>query len=210
MRIPARKLRKSTVKNIVRFPAIKSNGGKSILVESILESKFCLLLEFSPEVTEYFPQPKTFQVPFLDTDEVSTYTPDFEVLLQNGQRTYVEVKPSKFAERDEFSELFSRFKVMLEGSDINFIVVSEEEILREPRKTNFEKLYRYKKVKIDPSVFYEIASKSPIPLSISFLLKKYPEKLSIKDVYAGIAKGYLQFEFDEDFLDINTEVTFNV
>ena len=47
---PARKIRRSSVKNIVRFPSVKSNGGKSILVESILESKYCLHLEFDKAV----------------------------------------------------------------------------------------------------------------------------------------------------------------
>jgi len=53
MKSPARKLKKSAVKNIVRFPSIKANGGKSILVESILESKYCLHLEFDSTVESY-------------------------------------------------------------------------------------------------------------------------------------------------------------
>ena len=40
MNSPARKIQKSAVKNIVRFPSIKANDGKTILVESILESKY--------------------------------------------------------------------------------------------------------------------------------------------------------------------------
>lgn len=95
MNAPARKLKRSAVKNIVRFPPVKANGGKSILVESILESKYCLYLEFDSSVEEYFPQPRTFTVSV--GAELRTYTPDFEVRYVSGGRKYVEVKPSERA-----------------------------------------------------------------------------------------------------------------
>lgn len=210
MRSPARKLKKSSVKNIVRFPAIKSNGGKSILVESILESKFCLLLEFNPEVFEYFPQPRTFQVPKPNSDEPSTYTPDFEVHFQNGQRTFFEVKPNKYAESDEFTDLFNRFENMLKGTNYDFIVVTEEEVYKEPRKTNFEKLYRYKNKQLDKSLLHRLSTKYSVSPSISYLLNNHKETLSIRDVYTGLAKGFLQFDYEHEKLSVNTEVTFNV
>lgn len=84
MATPARRLKKSSVKNIVRFPAIKSNEGKSILVGSILELKYCLLLEFNSEVQEYYPQPKTFKIPLPDSTDTFLYTPDFEVHFISG------------------------------------------------------------------------------------------------------------------------------
>lgn len=72
MNAPARKLKRSAVKNIVRFPPVKANGGRSILVESILESKYCLHLEFDSNVEEYFPQPKTFSLSI--ASELRSYT----------------------------------------------------------------------------------------------------------------------------------------
>lgn len=210
MRSPSRKLKKSSVKNIVRFPAIKSNGGKSILVESILESKFCLLLEFNSEVTEYFPQPRTFKVPSANSEEHSTYTPDFEVHFQNGQRTFFEVKPKKYAESEEFTDLFERFEKMLGKTNYDFVVVTEDEILKEPRKTNFETLYRYKKNQFDKSFLYSLSTKYSVSPSISYLLSKHKETLSVRDIYTGLAKGYLRFDYENEKLSLKTEVTFNV
>lgn len=63
MTFSARKRKRSAVKSVVRFPAIKTNFGKTNLVESILESKYCQHLEFDPNVATYFPQPKTFKIP---------------------------------------------------------------------------------------------------------------------------------------------------
>lgn len=121
MNTPARKLKRSAVKNIVCFPSVKANGGKSILVESILESKYCLYLEFDSNVEEYFPQPKTFDVSA--GTEFRKYTPDFEVRYISGDRKYVEVKPLERAKSEHYQELFYDFEVLLENTDASFLLV---------------------------------------------------------------------------------------
>jgi len=109
MNNPAREIKKSAVKNIVRFPSSKANDGKSILVESILESKYCLHLEFDSEVVTYFPQPRKFSIPDSEGDS-NIYTPDFEVHYVGGARKYVEVKPFEYAQSEHYQGLFSRFE----------------------------------------------------------------------------------------------------
>ncbi|MDE2421480.1 MAG: hypothetical protein KGO49_09910, partial [Gammaproteobacteria bacterium] len=144
MNSPARKIKKSAVKNIVRFPSIKANGGKPILVESILESKYCLHLEFDSEVVAYFPQPRTFNLPD-DEDGQNIYTPDFEVHYVCGARKYVEVKPFKYVQSAHYQGLFSRFEDLLQSTNIGFLIVSEIEIYQEPLLSNYEKLYQFRK-----------------------------------------------------------------
>lgn len=109
MREPARKLKRSAVKNIVRVSAAKSESGRPILVESILEKKYTLHLDFDANVVRYQPQPKTFELTF-DDGSMHTYTPDFEVLFLDGSTSYVEVKPAKYAADLYFSELFRHMK----------------------------------------------------------------------------------------------------
>ena len=87
MAAPARKIRPSAVKNIVRFPAIKAGDGRPIL----LGSKFCLHLEFDPTVVSYQPQPRTFDV--VGLNGLTKYTPDFEALYTTNLRVFIEVKP---------------------------------------------------------------------------------------------------------------------
>ncbi|MCP5019758.1 MAG: hypothetical protein GY938_31405 [Ketobacter sp.] len=143
MSTPARKLKRSAVKNIVRFPPVKANGGKSILVESILESKYCLYLEFDSSVEEHFPQPRTFTVSV--GAELRTYTPDFEVRYVSGGRKYVEVKPSERANSEHYQELFTGFEESLENTGASFLLVDETEIYQRPLLSNYEKLYQYRK-----------------------------------------------------------------
>lgn len=132
MKAPARKLKRSAVKNIVRFPPIKANNGKSILLESILESKYCFHLEFDSNVEEYFPQPKTFDISV--GSELRRYTPDFEVRYKSGELKYVEVKPIERAETQHYQELFCDFEASLENTKASFLLVNEVEIYQQRKR----------------------------------------------------------------------------
>lgn len=209
MRSPARKLKKSPVKNIVRFPAIKANGGKTILVESILESKYCLHLEFDPNVAAYFPQPKTFIVPGEDGD--STYTPDFEVHYVSGSCSYVEVKPYERASLAHYQRLFERFEASLAHTNCSFLVVDELKVCQHPLLANYEKLYRFRKrPSMDMSNLHRCAADICGPLSLSRLVARLDDRASLREIYSWIALGYLKFEMNSVPLTMATEVAFYV
>lgn len=209
MRSPARKLKKSPVKNIVRFPAIKANGGKTILVESLLESHYCIHLEFDPNVATYFPQPKTFQIP--GEDEESSYTPDFEVHSVVGDRCYVEVKPLKRSLSEHYCQLFDRFESSLVDTNYAFLLVDEVEVYQQPLFSNYEKLYRYRKrPTLDMRNLHSCAASIHGPVPLSWLVAKLEAQASLREIYSWIALGYLNFDIATIPLDMNTEVTFRV
>jgi hypothetical protein len=206
---PARKLKKSAVKNIVRFPAIKANGGKAILVESILESKFCLHLEFDPTVKTYFPQPQTFKVP--DEGGNTIYTPDFEVHYTSGARNYVEVKPSKRASSYEYQQLFARFESMLINPNYKFVVMDEHAIYKRPLLSNYEKLFQYRKRPLlEMGNLHNCAADIHGPLSLSRLIARLDNRASLREIYSWLALGYLRFDIDSETLTMSTEVEFYV
>ncbi|WP_052417591.1 hypothetical protein [Cellvibrio mixtus] len=207
MTSPARKLKKSAVKNIVRFPSIKSNGGKTILVESLLESKYCLHLEFDPGICAYSPQPKTFKI----QDEDITYTPDFEVLYVSGSRSYVEVKPARFASSDHYQYIFSCFESALQGTGITFLVVDEVDIYEQPLLSNYEKLYQYKKRPLlNMRNLHECAKGINISMPLSHLISKLEDRVQLREIYSWLALGYLQFDMKTEHLTMATEVRFHV
>ncbi|USD21138.1 hypothetical protein MJO52_19055 [Microbulbifer variabilis] len=209
MRSPARKLKKSAVKNIVRFPAIKSGSGKSILVESILESKYCLHLEFDSRVKTYFPQPRTFSV-FIDGEE-RKYTPDFEVHYVSGACKYVEVKPLEHSQGEWYQKLFSSFEASLENPNISFLLVDEMEITRQPLLSNYEKLYQYRKRPIqDMRNLYQCAESVGNTMLLSRMITKLKGKASLREIYSWLALGYLKFDISSEHLKETTEVTFDV
>tara|TARA_R110001592_G_scaffold170229_1_gene407182 strand:- start:14457 stop:15089 length:633 start_codon:yes stop_codon:yes gene_type:complete len=209
MNAPARKLKRSAVKNIVRFPPVKANSGKSILVESILESKYCLYLEFDPSVEEYFPQPRTFTVSV--GAELRTYTPDFEVRYVSGARKYVEVKPSERAKNEHYQELFSGFEASLENTGAGFLLVDEIDIYQRPLLSNYEKLYQYRKrPSLDMRNFHRCAESITLSMPLSRLIARLRDQASLREIYSWLALGFLSFDMRLEELTMSTEVRFNV
>lgn len=209
MNTPARKLKKSAVKNIVRFPSVKANSGKTILVESLLESKYCLHLEFDPNVKTYFPQPHTFSL--VDGEDVNAYTPDFEVVYISGDRKYAEVKPLERAQSAHFQNLFSRFESFLENTNTGFLLVDEYEIYRQPLLSNYEKLYQYRKrPSLDMKSLYRVAESVCVAMPLSRLIAKLGAGVHLREIYSWLALGYLKFDIDSEELGMDTEVEFHV
>lgn len=209
MRVPARKIKKSAVKNVVRFAPIKSNDGKSILVESILEAKYCLHLEFDPTVLSYFPQPKSFSLSH--DDGFTKYTPDFEVVKLDGRVVYDEVKPKHRSQSEHFESLFQRFERSLLGTNAEFNLVSELEIEIEPLLSNYEKLYRFRKrPEIDSEQLHHFASINRSPIILKNLISSVENEVSLRQVYSWIAKEYLKFDIHSVELNLGSEVWFDV
>lgn len=210
MNTPARRLKKSAVKNIVRFPSIKANDGKTILVESLLESKYCLHLEFDPIVKTYSPQPRKFRITSEDGED-DIYTPDFEVVYISGDRKYVEVKPLERIRSPHYQSLFSRFESSLENTNAGFLLVDEIEIYSEPLLSNYEKLYQYRKrPTLDMKSLYRCADQIIGVISLAQLVSELGDRVSLREVYSWLAMGYLQFEMRSEHLTMTTKVSFDV
>ena len=203
---PARKLKKSAVKNICLFPAIKSMDGRPILVESILEMKYCLHLEFDDQVKSYFGQPETFRL-VIDSQEVS-YTPDFKVNTVGGEVLYVEVKPSHTASTDRNKKRFKQFQAHCRAAGCKFLVVDESTIHSQPLLSNFEKLFRYRKHPVvDYTRLSEFAEIYPETVELRVVVDAV---CSLGEVYTWLALGYLKFDIESESLSLASEVAFNV
>ncbi|MFW1808728.1 TnsA endonuclease N-terminal domain-containing protein [Acinetobacter ursingii] len=210
MNSPARRIQKSAVKNIVRFPSIKANDGKTILVESILESKYCLCLEFDAKVEKYFPQPRKFEIPKDDGGSI-IYTPDFEVIYTSGVRKYVEVKPSKNAQTEHYQSLFSRFSNFLQDTNTDFLIVSEIEIYQQPLLSNYEKLYQYRKRPLlKMKNLQQCAEDINDSMPLVQLVNRLGDRAHLREIYSWIALGYLRFDMRSEPLSMTTEVKFDV
>lgn len=229
---PARKLKPSAVKNITLFPSIKAYNGDPILVESILESKYCLHLEFDPRVKFYAPQPKTFRlVAFPDSDLFSQdseyrpnfdevtenkiktvrYTPDFYVEYHDGRCAYIEVKPAFRASHNYYQQTFSIFRQCLAEEGIEFYLVDETFIYQQPLLSNYEKLFKYRKNDSSSmESLYESAKLLDGPTTLKSVFEKLSNTASQLDVYTWLSQGYLTFDIQNVDLNSKTEVAFNV
>jgi hypothetical protein len=73
---------------LVDFPSRKN--GHSMECHSVLESAYCIWLEFAPRVVRYYTQPHTFT--WIDAEQRYRYTPDFLVVLTHGENYFTEIK----------------------------------------------------------------------------------------------------------------------
>ena len=205
----ARTIKRSSVKNIVRFPAIKSQSREGILVESILESKYCYHLEFNRNVKSYLPQPETFS--FNVNGKQKKYTPDFLESEQSSHLTYIEVKPAKKSKSEHYQELFSAFDSYISTTNVSFKVVDETEILKEPLLTNYRLLFQYLKSPADDNKkLRDCASLIKTKMPLKNLFQQLEGIASKREVYSWLAQQVLVFDWSSERLTNQTEVLFDV
>lgn len=173
-----------------------------MLLESILESGFALLLEYDTKVETYFEQPETF---FLQDESGKTtrYTPDFLIVLTNGQRKYIEVKPESEIKSGKYSKVFNLFKQKALQTGDDFEVVTETTIKKEPLLRNLRYFYKYRKNKyIDITLLEKISSST----STKVVFKELIQQSNLKSLYELIAFGHIQFDIHNEVFSINSEV----
>ncbi|MFW0755912.1 Tn7 transposase TnsA N-terminal domain-containing protein [Pseudomonas sp. H11T01] len=86
---PARKSIRRRRQNFISvFPSLKN--GHSMECDAVLESAYCIWLEYDAQVVKYYTQPHTFT--WFDDDQQYVYTPDFLVVLTHGDSYFTEVK----------------------------------------------------------------------------------------------------------------------
>ena len=94
--------------------------------ESTYERNWILIVEYCYWVSIYREQPE--KIKFWIGDVQVTYFPDFELILEDGQVVYVEVKPKEKLNDPILSQRLKNIEEYLKVRGIRFIVVTEDEI----------------------------------------------------------------------------------
>ncbi len=106
---PARQWARRRHQNfIVDFPSVKN--GASLECDSVLESAYCIWLEHDRQVVKYYTQPHTFT--WIDDGERYRYTPDFLVVLTQGDSYFAEVKHDFSTRREEWLAKLDSFSAL--------------------------------------------------------------------------------------------------
>lgn len=174
-----------------QFPSKKMQ--RMVAWESQLERRACYLFEFSPSISAFREQPRTFILPY--KDKVKRYTPDFEVVYSNNSIQYYEVKPLK--KLQELKHYFAYISQFLERENYGFSVLTEEELINPAREKNLTLMRSYQTRLLDDHVIK----------SIHLLLASGVHSLILSDVidyfesesvvYALIAQGYLMADLSK-------------
>ncbi|MFJ7439637.1 Tn7 transposase TnsA N-terminal domain-containing protein [Methylorubrum thiocyanatum] len=111
-----------------------------IEVESLLEHDFVVRTRFDGVTTMVRPQPEKLKWWDPRDSRWRTHVPDFEaVRTDRNTRTFVQVKPKKFADRLE--EDFILIRRNFERLGFDFEVMTELEIRKQPRFANAQMLF---------------------------------------------------------------------
>lgn len=113
--------------------------GRMVHAEGLLEDDAILHFELSPFILSYREQVEPVHYP--DSDRLRKYTPDFELVLQTGEVILVEVKPKANCEKDEIKHKLARINEHLARIGKTFVVITDEDVRQEPRRSNLRWLY---------------------------------------------------------------------
>ncbi|MDY0309789.1 MAG: TnsA endonuclease N-terminal domain-containing protein [Castellaniella sp.] len=171
-----------------KFPSRKA--ARMVHHEGLLELGACLFFELSPRVISYQEQPPKIQ--YADNNRLRVYTPDFELLLDDGNTVLVEVKPKAILDRPEIRQKYDLITSHMQRDDQPFSILTDKCIRREPRLSNLHLAYRAlaahspSQARLESILPQLIALQNPSIHLVNSILR--PHKISAFDLLAG---GYM-------------------
>lgn len=121
-----------------KFPSLKNN--RMVRYEGLIEADAVISFELNPAIIHYREQP--YKVKYPSNGKLRTYTPDFELLLSNGETLLVEIKHSEFMLRIENKTKYQAIADWLQIKRTQYTIITEQELRIEPRLGNLRYIYR--------------------------------------------------------------------
>lgn len=134
------------------FPSVKAR--RMVPFEQLLELDALYLFEFAPQVVDIREQP--FKLQYAMGNKVRRYTPDYALILRDGDILIVEVKPSRSLAKPEVHEklLYVRDAMVRQGHQ--FIVLSSDTIRMPYRLDNLKRLHRFLGRPLAPDKYHQL------------------------------------------------------
>lgn len=189
-----------------KFPSRKT--GRMVHYEGLLELDALYLFEASPLVTSYTEQPVRIHYP--DGARLRRYTPDFWVLLADGQEILIEVKPAAQAAKPETKHSLSQITAHFGRTGDAFEVLTDTVIRVEPRLSNL-KIIHHEAMSIRPSVLKMKVILNRVAASFPLKLQAAEVLLAAHNVdpYSLLLEGLVTCDLD-DAICANTLLNLNL
>lgn len=110
----------------VRTLAKQGKGSNLQGLESMLQYNWSLYLWMCRNVADLKEEADKFEIPM--EDETFTYYPDFRMVLVTGEIFYLEIKPMRFAKKDEIQARHNAIKEYMNNKGYQFLVLTEEDL----------------------------------------------------------------------------------
>lgn len=198
-------VRPSAGKVVGFFPSVKNN--RQIAWESQLEKRACFLFEFSSVVQSYKEQPVTISYPYTDQSLMCKYTPDFELILTNGDSIYVEVKPASKLANIELINRLCHISEHFKSNQHHFLVLTDEELNQPIRQRNLAFLRPHLLPKCKQQLVEQ--AKSWLDKQNNSVLEGLIAFIGMNEAYSLIAQGYISIDLDKT-ISKSTPITFQL
>ncbi len=196
-------VRRTTHRVVGRFPSLKSS--RVVHWESQLERDMIRLLEFDPAVLSYREQPEPLR--YFESGERRKYTPDFIAQMTSGV-TVFEVKPYEQSITSPLKERLVAFREHYAAQGIDFLVMTEREIRKEPRLSNIIRLLRYQREIVSPNSKQVIAAflENGGQTLGGLLEHLQKQEVSFTQVYALITQGGIGIDIDQSINEVDVRI----
>lgn len=176
-----------------KFPSRKN--GRMVQHEGLLELDAVYLFETHPGIVAYREQPLTLRYP--DGPRLRRYTPDFELVLVNGEVVLVEIKPTRSLADAEVRHKLDCVEQHLRREGRQFVVLTDQHLRREPRLSNLRELY-HRTPRIPPTLAAACQAIQHIAVALPLTLEDTQRALAATgiDPVSLLLLGLLTCELD--------------
>ncbi len=119
-----------------------------VAYEQLLELDALYQFEFAPQVVDIREQP--FKLQYANGNKVRRYTPDYALILRDGDILIVEVKPRRSLAKPEVHEKLQYIREAMVRQGHQFIVLSSDTIRMPSRLDNLKRLHRFLGLPLTP------------------------------------------------------------
>lgn len=185
----------------IKFPSKKLNRG--VHCESTLERDFLYRLELSPGVVSYQEQPE--KIFYEHHGQTHAYFPDFEVVLRNGRRLSIEIKPFQVLNTvrnlSKFEAIINHFQ--LQNQD--FRIYTEHRIRTQPLLGNLKDLYKFllssREIAVERAHILELLGTGK-----AYSVQSLSEKAGLIAVHIMLARHELVCDLNKNFWASDNQV----
>jgi hypothetical protein len=179
------------------FPSLKN--GHPILCDTILESDYCIWLEWDRTVSRYACNSRTFELELADRSV--KYTPDFEISLSTGQKAYAEVKSSFVHVNQKLGQKINAFSHYCQQQQLTFIQVNAVQILKHPTFQTLKHIYCRRQFIDDVALdlFYHRLPPESFPMTLEALLNEIRSEAALAFICEGLFDGSLAADLRQPF-----------
>ena len=197
-----RNLRKASPnKSVLKFS--KTNTNETVMSEGTIDFDACFHHNFNENIIYFDSQPEGFK--YIFEGKELPYTPDVFIIYKDNTKQYIEYKPKKQAQKEEFIQKFKAKRVASRELGIPLILVTDKHVRQKTLLKNLKLLHRYSSFTESTelqSQILEIIKESKI-IELQAITEKFNESIGYirANIIQLLARNEISVDLKKDDLE---------